>query len=304
MFGSMHAANAAGFGVDIGKAQNAAEKIFKIIHVPSEINAVKMDEEGKGIKINPENIKGHIEVKNVWFRYPTRREEFVLKGLTMDIKPYETIALVGESGCGKSTFVNLMMRFYDVDFGEILLDGVNIKEYNLHDLRRCIALVMQEPNILNFSILENILYGKMNATNTEVFDSAAISNCHEFIESQNFNSIENTAVGLLDAMEKHKTEIVELIGQEKYDEEIGVLGKCKEQEEKAGEFQCIDGAVDERSKDLLDIQLNPGFLTHCGIKGSKLSGGQKQRVAIARTIIRKPKVLLLDEATSALDENS
>jgi len=82
-----------------------------------------------------DNIQGVIEFKDVWFRYPTRKEDFVLRGLNLKINPNEQVALVGESGCGKSTFVNLMMRFYDVDFGEILLDGVNIKEYNLHSLR-------------------------------------------------------------------------------------------------------------------------------------------------------------------------
>lgn len=87
-------------------------------------------------------MKGTIEFKDVWFRYPTRKTEFVLRGLSLTIEPNESVALVGESGCGKSTFVNLMMRFYDPDFGQILLDGVDIKEYNLHDLRNAIALVM------------------------------------------------------------------------------------------------------------------------------------------------------------------
>lgn len=87
-------------------------------------------------------MKGSIEFKDVWFRYPTRKTEFVLRGLSLTIEPNESVALVGESGCGKSTFVNLMMRFYDPDFGQILLDGVDIKEYNLHDLRNAIALVM------------------------------------------------------------------------------------------------------------------------------------------------------------------
>ena len=87
-------------------------------------------------------MKGTIEFKDVWFRYPTRKGEFVLKGLSLTIEPNESVALVGESGCGKSTFVNLMMRFYDPDFGQILLDGVDIKEYNLHDLRNAISLVM------------------------------------------------------------------------------------------------------------------------------------------------------------------
>ena len=90
----------------------------------------------------------------------------------MVINPSESVALVGESGCGKSTFVNLMMRFYDPDFGEILLDGVNIKDYNLHELRKSVSLVMQEPIIFNYSILENMLYGKLDAKNSEIQDSA------------------------------------------------------------------------------------------------------------------------------------
>jgi len=89
----------------------------------------------------------------------------------LTVNPGENVALVGESGCGKSTFFNLLMRFYDVDFGEVLLDDVNIKEYNLHDLRKGISLVMQEPIIFNYSILENILYGKLDAKNSEILDS-------------------------------------------------------------------------------------------------------------------------------------
>jgi len=71
----------------------------------------------------------------VWFRYPSRKEDFVLRGLNIVINPQESVALVGESGCGKSTFVNLVMRFYDCDSGEVLIDDVNIKDYDLHSLR-------------------------------------------------------------------------------------------------------------------------------------------------------------------------
>ena len=88
------------------------------------------------------DVKGKIEFKNVWFRYPTRKEDFVLRGINITVNPGDSVALVGESGCGKSTFVNLLMRFYDPDDGEILLDGVDISEINLHDLRKVISLVM------------------------------------------------------------------------------------------------------------------------------------------------------------------
>lgn len=117
------------------------------------------------LKLDKNNVQGRIEFQDVWFRYPTRKNEFVLKGLSLIINPNESVALVGESGCGKSTFVNLMMRFYDPDHGTILLDGVDIKKYNIHDLRRAVSLVMQEPSIFNYSIKENVLYGKLDATN-------------------------------------------------------------------------------------------------------------------------------------------
>lgn len=82
------------------------------------------------------------------------------------------MAIVGESGCGKSTLINLIMRFYDPDFGEILVDGVNIKQYNLHYLRKQMGLVMQEPSVFNYSILENILYGDTGALNSDVRQAA------------------------------------------------------------------------------------------------------------------------------------
>jgi ABC-type multidrug transport system fused ATPase/permease subunit len=95
----------------------------------------------------------------VWFRYPTRKNDWVLKGLNMKIRPNETVALVGESGCGKSTIVSLVLRFYDVNEGRILVDGVDVREYDLADLRKAMGLVQQEPLLFNYSIQENVLYG-------------------------------------------------------------------------------------------------------------------------------------------------
>lgn len=129
-------------GPDMVKTATAATKIFKIIEEPSEINAIKMNEDKTKKKLDLSTVEGNIEFKDVWFRYPTRKEDFVLKGLSLTIKKNESVALVGESGCGKSTFVALMMRFYDPNFGQILFDGVDIKEYNLQDLRKAISLVM------------------------------------------------------------------------------------------------------------------------------------------------------------------
>ena len=202
------------------------------------------------------------------------------------------------------------MRFYDVDDGTILLDGVDIKKYNLHDLRGAISLVMQEPIIFNYSILENILYGKLQAKNSEIMNVCEISNSLEFI--QNKEAIEGNdleiqqkkAKVLKGKMEDNSDALVALIGKKKYDEEIEILEKLEKRENNANEFKVIEGDVDQREAALLDHDMHEGFKTECGIKGCKLSGGQKQRVAIARTILRKPKILLLDEATSALDEDS
>ena len=179
-------------GPDIGKATAAATNIFRLIEYPSKINAL---DQNKKINeyISADNIRGVIEFKDVWFRYPTRKEDFVLRGLNITINPNESVALVGESGCGKSTFVNLLMRFYDVDFGEILIDGQNIKKYNMHSLRKKISLVMQEPSIFNYSIMENILYGKLNARNTEIVHATDIANCKEFIDKGALKGMDDTA---------------------------------------------------------------------------------------------------------------
>jgi ATP-binding cassette subfamily B (MDR/TAP) protein 1 len=203
-------------GPDVGKAQAAATKIFNIIEQPSDINAVEMDKEEGKKRLNFETVEGKIEFKDVWFRYPTRKDDFVLKGLTLTINPNESVALVGESGCGKSTFVNLMMRFYDPNFGEILFDGENIKDINLHDLRKALSLVMQEPSIFNYSIKDNILYGKLNARNSEIIQAATVSNCNEFIDKGQLDELDDSVTGLLQEMERKKQTIQEL-GQEEYD---------------------------------------------------------------------------------------
>ena len=128
------------------------------------------------------DFKGDIEFDNVWFRYPTRKNEWVLKGLTMKINANETVALVGESGCGKSTIVALLLRFYDIDHGRILIDGKDIKSFNVNHLRRHMGLVMQEPTLFNYTFAENILYGQSNALNSEILEAAKAANALEFIE--------------------------------------------------------------------------------------------------------------------------
>lgn len=97
--------------------------------MPSKINAIEIPEGARSI--DSKTFRGEIEFKDVWFRYPSRKNDWVFKGLNLKIYPNESVAVVGESGSGKSTLVNLVLRFYDPDFGTVLIDGVNVKEYNL-----------------------------------------------------------------------------------------------------------------------------------------------------------------------------
>jgi ABC-type multidrug transport system fused ATPase/permease subunit len=170
----------------------------------------------------------------VWFRYPTRKNDWILKGLNLKISPNETVALVGESGCGKSTIVSLLLRFYDVNYGKITIDGVDIKDYNLRQLRHQMSLVMQEPTLFNYSILENILYGESNASNSEVKEAAQIANALEFIDSKALleggQALDNSAVGLLRELERHEKEITEEIGAELYRMKLKSMKKIAKDE--------------------------------------------------------------------------
>lgn len=127
----------------MGRANASVDKVYDILDHQSPINAVADNENVKKVRLDDlSKIKGEIEFIDVWFRYPTRKEDFVLRGLNLKINPSESCALVGESGCGKSTFINLVMRFYDPAHGRILLDGIDISTIRLHDLRSAISLVM------------------------------------------------------------------------------------------------------------------------------------------------------------------
>jgi ATP-binding cassette, subfamily B (MDR/TAP), member 1 len=175
----------------------AAEKIFKMINTPSKIDALADDEESKNKTETSENFRGEIEFKNVWFRYPSRLDDWVFKGLNLKIEKDMCIAIVGESGSGKSTFINLVMRFYDPEIGQVLIDGVDVKDYRVADLRSKIGLVMQEPTLFNYSIKDNILYGQHKASNQDIHNAATIANALEFVESTDLkNAFEDNAVAL------------------------------------------------------------------------------------------------------------
>ena len=129
------------------------------------------------------------------------------------------------------------MRFYDPEFGTILIDGVDIKDYDIRDLRRSMGLVMQEPTLFNYSIKENILYGKMKATNSEINDAVRVANAVEFIESNELEKAFDTdAKSLIEAYrsEYFKEDVVEKIGQETYDKQLLTLAKVEKKEAQQG----------------------------------------------------------------------
>ncbi|XP_039267520.2 ATP-dependent translocase ABCB1-like [Styela clava] len=208
-------------------AMAAGQKVFAVIDRIPPIDVFS----DKGQK--PKNVNGEIEFKNVRFSYPSRAEVEVLKGVSFTVEKGQTVALVGQSGCGKSTSVSLIQRFYDIVKGDILVDGNDIKKLNVKWLRDRIGVVAQEPILFDTTIGENIRWGREGVTEDEIIKAAKQANAFDF---------------------------------------INVLPKK--------------------------------FDTLVGESGGQMSGGQKQRIAIARAIVRDPKIMLLDEATSALDTES
>ncbi|KAI8357632.1 multidrug resistance protein 3 [Mortierella sp. GBAus27b] len=231
MIGAFSLGNVGPYLPAFANARGAAYKIFETIdRVPT------IDSANPG-GAKPENLQGHIVVTDVDFHYPSRPDVPILKKMNVEVKPGQTIALVGQSGSGKSTIVGLVERFYDPISGTVTLDGIDIKDFNIRFLRDSIGIVSQEPTLFNASIKQNIAYGTRQGqsppTDEEIEAACRLSNAHDFI-----SKLPN-----------------------KYD-------------------------------------------TMVGERGALLSGGQKQRIAIARALIKNPRILLLDEATSALDTES
>ncbi|XP_077622934.1 phosphatidylcholine translocator ABCB4 isoform X1 [Crocuta crocuta] len=208
-------------------ARGAAYVIFNIIDNNPKIDS--FSERGH----KPDSIKGNLEFNDVHFSYPARANVKILKGLNLKVQSGQTVALVGNSGCGKSTTVQLLQRLYDPDEGMINIDGQDIRTFNVRYLREIIGVVSQEPVLFSTTIAENIRYGRGNVTMDEIKKAVKEANAYEFI-----------------------------------------------------------------------MKLPQKFDTLVGDRGAQLSGGQKQRIAIARALVRNPKILLLDEATSALDTES
>lgn len=239
--------------------QAAAFKMFETINRKPEIDAY--DTRGK----KPQDIRGDIELRDVHFSYPARPNEQIFAGFSLSIPSGTTAALVGQSGSGKSTVISLIERFYDPQAGEVLIDGVNLKEFQLKWIRSKIGLVSQEPVLFTGSIKDNIAYGKDGATDDEIRAAAELANAAKFIDKlpQVHFCFEYFTCFFLRSL------LIFVIA----------VHQCSEYN-----VQGLDAMVGEH--------------------GTQLSGGQKQRVAIARAILKDPRILLLDEATSALDAES
>jgi subfamily B ATP-binding cassette protein MsbA len=194
------------------------------------------------LKLDPDLVEPQRPPKRFYWIPPKTKPDpqptvvekrLALQDVSFHAKPGQVIALVGPSGAGKSTLVHFIPRFYDVGEGAVYLDGKNIKEYDIQQLRKQIAIVLQDNVLFSGTVYENIAYGRPGATLVEVIEAAKTANAHEFIS-----------------------------------------------------------------------KWEKGYDTVLGERGMRLSGGQKQRLAIARAVLKNPRILILDEATSALDAES
>ena len=207
----------------IQEAHGAIQRVYEIL----DTEPIVQNPENP---VSLENITGSIQFENVSFGY---QDTGVIHDVSFDVLPGQTVALVGPSGAGKSTIIKLLLRFFDPNSGTIRLDGHDIRTLDRKSFLSQIGLVPQETLLFGGTVRENILYGKLDATEAELEEAAQKANAHEFITN----------------MEK-------------------------------------------------------GYDTIVGEKGTKLSGGERQRIAIARAILKDPKILVLDEATSSLDNRS
>lgn len=228
---------------DLQRAAGATERLMELLLSESEIKDpefpkpianILFTNEGNGSLNGSSKQKGlKINLDHLQFSYPSRPDHRAIRGIHLEIPANKTTALVGPSGGGKSTLFELILRFYDPTEGKILIEGVDLKDLTLKDLRSLIGFVPQQPILFSGTLRENIAYGKPNASFEEIEKAAENAYVTEFLN-----------------------------------------------------------------------QLPDGYESNLGHLGTRLSGGQKQRIAIARAILRNPRILLLDEATSALDSES
>ncbi len=159
----------------ISRGASSVNRFFDFMDLPEEINTGK---------VVVTNLKGKIEFRNVDFSYTDQegKKVHVLKGFNLNIKPGETIAFVGETGIGKSTILKLILRFYEIQSGSILVDEVDIRDYNIYSLRKNIGYIQQAPVIFDDTIRNNILYGNPVASEDEISDATKLSYVDDFLD--------------------------------------------------------------------------------------------------------------------------
>ncbi len=270
-------------GYNIPKGLASMERIDKILMAESDI---KEPEHPKHIS----SFEHQIEFRNVSFRYG---ETWVLRDINLVIPKGKTVALVGQSGGGKSTLVDLIPRYYDVQEGEVLIDGINVKDLGLHDLRQLIGNVNQEAILFNDTFRNNIAFGSPTPDSPTPGPSRGG-------EGRIYSQGGNDAAELSTPLSIRRG-----VGGEAATAELstplppaGGVGGGAVEASAIAEAAKIANAYD------FIMQSEHGFDTNIGDRGGRLSGGQRQRVSIARAILKNPPILILDEATSALDTES
>ena len=185
-------------------AMNSAQRMFEIIDAVPEVKEVPDP-------VRPESLRGEIELKNVTFGYEPNKP--ILKDVSFKVEAGEVLGIVGRSGAGKSTLVNLISRLYDTQEGEVLVDGINVKQYGFRELRKNVAMVSQETYIFMGTVAENIAYARPDATREEIIKAAIQASAHDFIckMPQGYDTILGPANRALSGGEKQRISIARAI---------------------------------------------------------------------------------------------